>query len=323
MQLTSDTRPSGRSHRTTGRSALLIGAVKEGIQMQTARLREALRETAENQRKLHETADELESKLNTLEKQITPQGVVDTKYQQKLRRHKQQQNKLASISKIRQGHDMILPQSLQRRVSKQLRTTALDAVDGGRTYVNKVAHRREVNRQKLRNLFVDNSAMLGGMDKLFEFIDEDGDGSITLREFKKGISKIGWGVVLEDLSDIYTHIDKNNDDGITKQELGAFLRAHVKRRVTKPNIDTSASVTRTSHRAPAKSSKAARRPGWEKERMQQTLVKAERKEVASVEGMELLRRSLEMGDRPSMFGGRVKGPGKHPMPHTHFVPDHF
>jgi hypothetical protein len=291
--------------------------------MQTARLREALRETAENQRKLHETADELESKLNNLESTITPQGAVDTKYQQKLRRHNEQQNKLTSMAKIRLAQDAAMPKALERKLSKQVRSTALDAQDDGRSYTNKVSRRRDVNRQKLRNLFVDNSAMLGGIDKLFDFIDEDGDGSITMREFKKGITKIGFGVVLEDLEDLYDNMDQNKDNSINKQELEGFLRAHVKRRLTKPLIDTCASVTRASRRAPPKSSKAVRRPGWEQDRTKRTMTQAQRKEMASTEGMELLQRSLEMGDRPSMWGGRAKGPGKHPMPHTHFVPDHF
>ena len=76
-------------------------------------------------------------------------------------------------------------------------------------------------------------------------------------------------------------------------------------------------------KAPAKSSKALREPGWERLREKETKQWLKRKEHQPLEGMELLRRSLAASDRASYFAGRVTGPGKHPMPHTHYVPGHF
>ena len=156
-------------------SSQLLSAVREGIQLQTARFREALRETAENHKRLSETADQLEAKLYTLEHKMGSSGTVDAKYKQKLQRSKQQRQKVLALSRMRQQTDAALPSGLTRsRKGRPARKMALDAEDEGRIYQDKTAVRRVQNRQRVRNLFADNAAVVGGSggDSSIESIQE-------------------------------------------------------------------------------------------------------------------------------------------------------
>lgn len=65
-------------------------------------------------------------------------------------------------------------------------------------------------------------------EKVFRRLDEDGDGKITVQEFKDGLKRLHvkeeskWSTRL--VRRLFNDIDKNNDGKITLSELTSFVR---------------------------------------------------------------------------------------------------
>jgi hypothetical protein len=78
---------------------------------------------------------------------------------------------------------------------------------------------RDMAREKLKQRIVET----GSLEKVFAMFDKDGDGSISPKEFKRGLSLLGIGLLLEDSNAMIEHIDKNGDKRITEDELRSFL----------------------------------------------------------------------------------------------------
>jgi Ca2+-binding EF-hand superfamily protein len=96
----------------------------------------------------------------------------------------------------------------------------------------------------LREVFANRASSGGGVQDLFNLIDTDGNGSISLKEFKVGLAKMGLTYLLEDSDDLFNTLDRDGNQKIDLQELNFFLyemsspKKSRRRRRTKPIVPT-------------------------------------------------------------------------------------
>ena len=93
-------------------------------------------------------------------------------------------------------------------------------IDKGGLYEAKRMRQREMAREKLKARILEQ----GSLQKVFAMFDKDGDGTISPKEFKRGLCLLGMGLLAEDSNDMMEHIDKNGDKKISMDELRDFLR---------------------------------------------------------------------------------------------------
>jgi hypothetical protein len=84
---------------------------------------------------------------------------------------------------------------------------------------------KKANRRKLRHAFMTRANANGGIRSLFNELDADGDGSITLKEFYMGLQKLGLGLTLtrDEVAEIHREMDLNNDSVVDLDEISNFV----------------------------------------------------------------------------------------------------
>ena len=100
----------------------------------------------------------------------------------------------------------------------------------------RLMERKEMKRQKLREAMVERiksgkglNAAAGqlaggdGIEKLFNIMDIDRSGSISFKEFKKTIDKLGFSLMHQDGKDLMEQIDTDGSGDISLSELRQFL----------------------------------------------------------------------------------------------------
>jgi Ca2+-binding EF-hand superfamily protein len=79
------------------------------------------------------------------------------------------------------------------------------------------------NRQRLREVFAERACKPGGIQALFDFIDTDRSGEISLKEFKVVLARMGLTYMLEDSEDLFKELDRDGSQEIDLKELHWFI----------------------------------------------------------------------------------------------------
>jgi hypothetical protein len=165
---------------------------------------------------------------------------------------------------------------------RRRRTLALDEKQQVVFKAQRARQNHKERRSNLRKLLVDKALEQSGIEKLFNMIDTDGSGGLSLDEWKVGLQRLtmgrgmlaatprtrsnlsGLSLLNEDLTgmgDLHQEIDTNGDGVVDLQELTMFIR--------KKN-ETVSRPSRPNRRSGPVDEKVAkmtlRRKGWSEER---------------------------------------------------------
>jgi hypothetical protein len=193
------------------------------------------------------------------------ESAIDTRASQKASRRAFQKRLLASAAK-RAGTAAGSKRQFKKRV------LALDLLEEKKQYGLKVDQRYHENRRLLKNKFVKKSQQAGGIKFLFDWMDENKAGKISLKMFCRGLGRLGWSMLVdnhEHVQLIFQGIDQDGDGYLQLEELANFVGQLSEESTSSPmRMETSKSTTNFSRKAP--STNSLRRQHWEEARGQNT-----------------------------------------------------
>jgi Ca2+-binding EF-hand superfamily protein len=155
---------------------------------------------------------------------------------------------------------------------RRKRSLALDSKERMIYQNEAIEERRAQNRQKMQKMLVSNSLKSGGIKTLFQMIDTDHSGEISLKEWRAGLNRLTYSnkgmrkeaVGLKMVADeIFHKIDVDGNNSLDLDELTAYLQDSVKDVPPPKRVETWAKETKVSPRAANTTLKSQ---GWEKGR---------------------------------------------------------
>jgi hypothetical protein len=152
---------------------------------------------------------------------------------------------------------------------------------------------REFLVQKLKFRMLERGSVKG----LFNEIDADGNGSVTMKELKLALLRMNIHTLAGDFVIYFSEMDKDKNGVVELAELDSYLK-HPPRSKSMMDTRCMALTTIQPHRSPTKFGTADRRVGWEERRALQTENQHNRKFVHSQFGNQLFQAGAAMPRMP-------------------------
>jgi Ca2+-binding EF-hand superfamily protein len=196
------------------------------------------------------------------------------------------------------------------KYSYKRRSYALDDNDQLIAKARRTQKIRDENRIHMIQKLKQRCLELGSIQALFNQIDADGDGSVTMKELKLALLRMNFTLIATDFPIYFNEMDTNGDGVVDMGELDRYLK-----NPPRPSAGDNRcmEITQIVHRySPVTYGTADRRVGWEQRRAQQTEEQLRRKFVdsafaTSTSHLQLLKAGLTVPDWAAV--GHTNGGG--------------